>query len=72
MRTSVSQPPFRHNEKAMFVHVVALEEFRPCVEVMLRGVTERCAIDDKLGRLLPFKELAFIFNNSMMELDNFF
>ena len=56
----------------MFVHVVALEEFRPCVEVMLRGVTERCAIDDKLGRLLPFKELAFIFNNSMMELDNFF
>ena len=54
-KATVSQPPFNPNEKAMLAHAFASEEFMPCVEVMLRGVTKRRAIDDKLGRLLPFK-----------------
>jgi hypothetical protein len=49
-KTQASQPPFCNNEKARLVHVVASEEFRPCVEVMLRGATHRYDIDDKVGR----------------------
>ncbi len=71
-RATPSQPPFSHNEKARRMHVVASDAFKPCVEVMLRGVTKRRALDDKLGRILPFKELAAIFNNNDMEFDNFF
>ncbi len=56
----------------MLVHCIACEEFRPCVEVLLRGVTERVAIDDKLSRINPFKELAIIYNDDDMTFDNFF
>ncbi len=71
-RTQASQPPFSNNEKARLVHVVASDEFRPCVEVMLRGTTHRYDVDDKLGRVLPFRELALVFNNKDMVFENFF
>ncbi len=71
-RGSTSQPPFSANEKARLVHCIASIEFRPCVEVMLRGVTERVGIDDKLNRVNPFKELAILFNDDDMVFDNFF
>jgi hypothetical protein len=71
-RAPPSQPPFSHNEKARLVHAIAFDAFKPFVEVMLRGVTDRRGIDDKLSRALPFKELAIIFNNIEIEFDNFF
>jgi len=71
-RSAPSQPPFTGNEKARLVHCIASQEFRPCVEVMLRGVTERVEIDDKLSRVNVFKELATVFNNDEIVFDNFF
>ena len=71
-RNTPSQPPFTANEKARLVHCIASPEFRYCVEIMLRGVIEREAIDDKLNRVNTFKELAILFNNEEMVFDNFF
>ena len=71
-RTQAFQPPFSNNEKARLVHVVASEESRPCVEVMLRGIMNRYGINDKMGRAPPFKELVLIFNITKMVFDNFF
>ena len=53
------------------VHCVACPEFRSCVELMLSGVTEKVAIDDKMNRIHPFKELTIIFNNPDMQFENF-
>ena len=44
----------------------------PCVEVMLREVTERMAIDDKQNNIHPFKELAILFNDDEMVFEHFF
>jgi hypothetical protein len=71
-RNAPSQPPFTSNEKVRLVHCVACPEFRSCVELMLRGVTNRVAIDDKMNRVLPFKELVIIFINPDMQFKNFF
>ena len=49
--TTFSQPLFIANEKAMLVQCVESTKFKPCVEVMLRGVSERGAMDDKLNRV---------------------
>ena len=71
MRTTPSHPPFTTNEKARRVHCVACPEFRPCVEVMLRRVMERVAIDNKLSLVQPFKEFAIILNDDEIVFDNF-
>ena len=39
---------------------------------MLRGVTKRVAIDDKMNRIHPFKELAIIFINPETDFEIFF
>ena len=54
------------------VHCVACPKFKPCVEIMLRGVTERMAIDGKINRVYPFKELAIIFNNPETDFEKIF
>jgi len=71
-KTQAFEHPFSNNEKARLVHVVASEESRPCVEVMLRGTTHQYDIDDKLGRVLLFRELSLIYNNKEMVFENFF
>ncbi len=71
-RLTPSQPPFKANEKARLVHCIARQELRPSVETMLRGVTERVAIDDKLDRIHPYKELVIISNDEEMVFENFF
>jgi hypothetical protein len=40
-KSQPSHPPFTALEKARLVRCVACDEFRPCLEVMLRGVTDR-------------------------------
>ena len=54
------------------MHCVACDEFKPFVEVILRGIKDRQAIDEKLFRALLFKELASIFNTPEIVFDNFF
>ncbi len=71
-RCTPSQRPFNASERARLVHCVACPKFRPSVEIMLKGVTERVAIDDKMNRVSVYKELAIIFNNEEMVFDNFF
>ena len=71
-KSTPSQPPFTANEKARLVHCVVCEEFRPCVEVMLRGLTDRLDIDNKVDRINPFEVPTRIFNNKDIVFDSFF
>jgi hypothetical protein len=67
-----SQPAFTANERARLIHCFASEQFRPFVEVLLKGTQLRVEKDDKLGRPQPFVELTYIFNNMFIEFENFF
>ena len=42
------------------------------MEIMLRGVTDRPSLDDKVNRVIPSTELAIIFNDPEIEFENFF
>ena len=67
-----SQPAFSQNERARLVHCLATDEFRPYIEYMLKGTQLRVDMDDKIGRVQPFRELATIFNDWKMDFQNFF
>ena len=40
-RITPSQPPFTNEDKARLVHCIASPEFRSCVEIMLKGVSQK-------------------------------
>jgi len=67
-----SQPAFSANERARLVHCLASDEFRPYVEIMLKGTQLRVDLDDKVGRIVPFREVARIFNDREMVFSNHF
>jgi len=67
-----SQPAFSANERARLVHCLATDEFRPYIEVMVKGTQLRVDMDDKVGRVQPFRELATIFNDWTMDFTNYF
>ena len=42
------------------------------MKIILRGVTDRPSLDDKVNGILPFIELAAIFNDPDIAFENFF
>jgi len=68
----VTSPPFTANERARLEHCLHLKEMRPHIQHLLKGATARHEIDDKVGRLQPYKALANVFNDPDNGFTNFF
>jgi len=67
-----SQPALSTNERDRPVHCFASKEFRPYIEIMLKGTQLRVDMDDMIGRSQPYRELDLISNQWSVDFNNYF